>query len=74
MPIFIFLLIGGGLGGGGFFYGRHQHKMRVQEKAAFDQRLAAMEEEIASLISRLGKKDKQVRALMAEVENMRRAA
>jgi hypothetical protein len=68
MPIFLALLVGGGVGAGGFFYGRDQHKKRVAEHAAFRQCLAELEE----LKDRLGTKNEQVRTLASIIQRMKR--
>jgi chromosome segregation ATPase len=71
IPIIIAIL-GGAIGGGGVFYGRDQHKKRMNEKAEFEKRLKEMEAQLRDLTDRLGKKDKQVRDLCHRIEQMRR--
>jgi chromosome segregation ATPase len=71
IPIII-AIFGGAIGGGGVFYGRDQYKKRMNEKAEFEKRLKEMEARLKDLIDRLGKKDKQVRDLCDEIEQMRR--
>jgi hypothetical protein len=72
MPLILFLFIGGGIGTGGFFYGRDQHKKRVAEHAAFRQRIVELEKELKELKDRLGKKNEQVRTLASIIQQMKR--
>jgi hypothetical protein len=71
MPIFLIFLIGGGIGTGGFFYGRDQHKKRVKDRDAFQRRIAELEKELKELKERLGTKNEQVRTLASIIQKMK---